>query len=102
MIGWDILLLLGLVLEDVVTAGTIAKSAGSKPPVESSVESGSGVTALSSSVGKSKTRLDKPTGADSIVMTNLECSTWGLLAMNLSYHDLVSTKRTTKQSVHYH
>jgi hypothetical protein len=40
---------------------------------------------LSSSVGKSKTRLDKPTGADSIVMTNLECSTWGLLAMNLSY-----------------
>ena len=45
VIGWDILLLLGLVLEDVVTAGTIAKSVGSKPPVESSVESGSGVTA---------------------------------------------------------
>jgi hypothetical protein len=40
---------------------------------------------LSSSVGKSNTRLDKPTGADSIVMTNLECSTWGLLAMSLSY-----------------
>ena len=45
VIGWDILLLLGLVLLDVVTAGTIAKSVGSKPPVESSVESGSGVTA---------------------------------------------------------
>ena len=45
VIGWDILLLLGLVLEDVVTAGTIANSVGSKPPVESSVESGSGVTA---------------------------------------------------------
>ena len=45
VIGWDILLLLGLVLLDVVTEGTIAKSVGSKPAVESSVESGSGVTA---------------------------------------------------------
>ena len=39
---------------------------------------------LSSSVGESKTRLDEPTGADSM-MAILEWSTWGLSVMYLSY-----------------